>query len=256
MPSGICRIPLGRIRLSPNHARSRFDEDAIAALAASIRRCGLLSPLLLRRRGAGEYELIAGARRWLALQRLGCTEADAVILAAYDGDCALLSLIENIQREDLHFLDEARACRRILDRQGLTQEALAALLGRSPSALANRLRLLKLADGVQAAIMDSGLSERHARALLPLRNAEDQLALLRLAAGEKWSVRRLEAQVQQKLKPSPAQLKPPRIRDRRLVVNAFRDTLRRLKQAGVAASSRIEDREDGYDIIISISKNN
>ena len=115
MPSRITTIPLSRILPAPQHVRSSFDKASIAALAESIRRFGLLSPLLVRRRSAGEYELIAGARRLQALKSLGCREAEAIVLIAYDGDCTLISLIENIQREELHFLDEARACRRLLE---------------------------------------------------------------------------------------------------------------------------------------------
>lgn len=255
MPARITRIPIDRIHPAADHVRSRVDEDAIAALAASIRRCGLLSPLLVRRLGSGEYGLVAGLRRLLALKQLGCREAETVILAAYDDECTLLSLIENIQREELHYLDEARACRRLLNGQGFTQEALAAVLGRSPSALANRLRLLKLADEVQAALMENLLSERHARALLRLTDAEAQLELIHQAVMHKWSVRQLEAQVEKRLKSSSSPVRMPRIRDQRLVVNAFRDTLRRLSQIGVTASSRVVEREYDYDIIITVSKN-
>ncbi len=254
MPSRITLLPIDRIHPSPAHARRQADEAAIAALAASIRRCGLLSPLLVRRRCAGEYELIAGFRRLLALKQLGCREADAVILAAYDSDALLISLIENVQRENLHYLEEARACRNILHAEGLRQEELAAVLGRSPSALANRLRLLKLDGTVQAALTESALTERHARALLQLADADAQLQLVHAAAARKWSVRRLEAEIQKHLQAAPAPRKAPCIRDKRLVVNAFRDTLHKLREAGVAASSRVEEREDAYDIIITISK--
>lgn len=255
MPSRITTLPIDRIHPSPDHARKQADADAITALAASIRRFGLLSPLLVRRRCAGEYELIAGFRRLLALRQLGWPEADAVVLAAYDGDCILLSLVENIQREELHYLEEARACRRVLDAQGFTQEELAAILGRSPSALANRLRLLKLSQEVQTALQASSLTERHARALLRLKNPQQQLQLAHEAEKRKWSVRRLEAQVEKQLQPSPVPVKSLHVRDQRLVINAFREILRRLRGVGVTASSRVEEREDAYDIIVTVSKN-
>lgn len=254
MPSRITTIPLSRILPAPQHVRSSFDKASIAALAESIRRFGLLSPLLVRRRSAGEYELIAGARRLQALKSLGCREAEAIVLIAYDGDCTLISLIENIQREELHFLDEARACRRLLDEQGLTQEELAAVLTRSPSALANRLRLLKLSEPVQAFIRKSSLSERHARALLRLSAEETQLALAHQCAADKWSVRRLEAEIEKNLRPAPILREIPKLRDKRLVVNAFRSTIRKLRQVGVEASSRVVEKEDCYEIIVTVHR--
>lgn len=254
MPARIVRIAVDLIHPGPWQPRSSFDSASIAALATSIQRFGLLSPLLVRRRSAGEYELIAGARRLLALRQLGCSEADAIILAAYDGDCGLIALIENIERENLHFLEEARACRRLLDEQGLSQEALAAVLGRSPSALANRLRLLKLDGELQAYIPGSGLTERHARALLRLADAAAQLKLAQQAAECKWSVRQLEMQVEKRLQVPAPPTEAPRIRDNRLVVNAFKNTLKKLRQVGVEASSRIVEREDSYDIIVTVQK--
>ena len=140
----IARIELSRIAASPYQPRRSIDDASIQELAESIKRFGLLSPLLVRRCTAGEYELIAGERRLRALKELGWTHADAIVLSAYDRDCALIGLIENLEREDLHYLDEAEACRRILHEHGLTQEELASILSMSPSALANRLRLLRL----------------------------------------------------------------------------------------------------------------
>ncbi len=161
--------------LSPNPAQPRrtFSEAAIDALAESIREHGLLSPLLVRRVGPGKYELIAGERRLRALKKLGRTRAEAIIVAAYDMQSAILALIENIQREQLHFLEEARACRAILDSEGMPQEELARQLGRSPSALANRLRLLHLTAETQQAVVETGLTERHARALLAVTDAQN-----------------------------------------------------------------------------------
>ena len=251
--SSISRIPLKSILPNPNRARSRFDEASIAALAESIRRFGLLSPLLLRRRTADSYELIAGERRLRALQSLCCTHADAIVLHAYDRDCALISLVENLEREDLHFLDIALSCRRILSEDGISREELCAVLGCSTAALSNRLRLLKLGSAVQACIREHGLSERHARALLKLPDAQSQLDFARRAAQQKWSVRHLEAQIE-KLPDRKAELPKPRIRDQRLIINAFKDTLQRLGRIGVQAESRLEERETEYDIIITIKK--
>ncbi len=251
----ITRIELNRIAPNPYQPRRAADEEALRELAESIRRFGLLSPLLVRRTSGSGYELIAGERRLRAMELLGWSSADAIVLGAGDRDSALIALIENLQREELHFLDEAEACRRILREQGLTQEELSAALGRSPSALANRLRLLHLGRSVKNYIREEQLSERHARALLRLEREADQLRLARCAAQQKLSVRQLEAQIDALLRekrgatPSPA---AGLVRDSRLVINALKDTVRQLKRIGVPASSRVEAHEDYYDVIVTV----
>ena len=251
----VTRIELSRIAPSPCPTRCASDADALRDLAESIRRFGLLSPLLVRRVDANGYELIAGERRLQAMALLGWNSADAIVLGADDRDSALIGLIENLQREELHFLDEAEACRRILREHGLTQEELAAALGRSPSALANRLRLLRLGRNVRSCIREGQLSERHARALLRLERENDQLRLARCAVQKKMSVRQLEAQIDELLRErKPAAPCPAAglMRDSRLVINALKDTVRQLKRIGVPASSRVEAHEDYYDIIVTI----
>lgn len=252
----VSRVELGRIAPNPRQCRRSVNESALRELADSIRRFGLLSPLLVRRSANGCYELIAGERRLRALQMLGCTHADAVVLNASDRDSALMALIENLQREELHYLDEAEACRRILAEHDLTQEELAAVLGKSAPALANLLRLLRLPKAVRCAVREGALSQRHARALLKLRNEAEQLELARLATQQSWSVRQMEAQVEALLR-APAAPGAPRpasmlLRDSRLVINALKDTVRQLKRIGVPASSRVEAHEDHYDIIVTI----
>ena len=251
----IVRIELASIQPNPYQPRRSFDGDELQALADSIQEFGLLSPLLVRRKGVSNYELIAGERRLRAMELLGWSHADAIITAAYDRECALIGLIENLQREDLHFLDEAEACRRILHEYGMTQEELASTLSRSPSALANLLRILRLNRSVRSCIRENGLSERHARALLRLKSEQQQLDLARRAAQEQLSVRQLESLIDQqnpKKKPIPARLPAGLIRDNRLVINALKDTVRQLKRIGVAASSRVEDHQDHLDIIVTI----
>lgn len=249
------RIPLRSILPSRYQPRQSFSEESIASLAESIRLHGLLTPLLVRRIDAEQYELIAGERRLRALDLLGRTHADAIVLSAYDRDCALLALIENLQRENLHYLDEAAAYRRILDEHDVTQEQLAQTLSLSASALANRLRLLKLPDAVRAFVRESGLSERHARALLRLSDESAQLRLAREAADRRMSVKQLESRIGQLLRAavSPAEPRVSRVvRDNRIVINAVLDTVRELNRIGVQAAGRVEEREDAVDVIVTI----
>ena len=249
------RIPLRSILPRPYQPRQSFSEESIASLAESIRLHGLLTPLLVRRIDAEQYELIAGERRLRALDLLGRTHADAIVLSAYDRDCALLALIENLQRENLHYLDEAAAYRRILDEHDVTQEQLAQTLSLSASALANRLRLLKLPGAVRAFVRESGLSERHARALLRLSDESAQLRLAREAADRRMSVKQLESRIGQLLRAavSPAEPRVSRVvRDNRIVINAVLDTVRELNRIGVQAAGRVEEREDAVDVIVTI----
>ena len=252
---GIARIPVARIQPGPMQPRRSFAPEAIAQLADSIRLHGLLSPLLVRPAGDGSYQLVAGERRLRALKLLGRAWADAIVLEGSACDMALIALVENIQREDLHYLDVAAACRRILDRHPITQERLAASLSCSPSALANRLRLLKLSPRVQGVLREGGLGERHARALLRLEQEADQLALARLAIEKRMSARQLEACVEQRLAPPARSERPVRraVRDNRLVINALMDTVRQLKRIGVPVTSRVEEGEGCVNVIVTIS---
>ena len=250
----ILRVPLRSILLNPQQPRQRFSPDSIAELAESIRLHGLLSPLLVRSLGGEQYQLIAGERRLRALEALGRAWAEVIALPADDCDCALIALVENLQREDLHYLDMAAACRRILDLQPITQERLAASLCCSASALANRLRLLKLSPQVQDALRRQGLSERHARALLKLDSEADQLALVHLAGEKRLNVAQLEACVAQQQRPPVRKgRKVCRVvRDNRIIINALLDTVRELNRIGVQVTSRIEERPDHIDVIVTI----
>ena len=254
-PSGrtIARIPIESICESPFQPRRTFPESSIRERAESIRLHGQLTPLLVRRIDAGQYELIAGERRLRALTLLQRSHADAIVLSAFDRECALLALVENLQREDLHFLDEAESCRNILIEHSITQEQLARSLSISPSALANRLRLLKLTEEVRTAIRSTGLSERHARALLRLNNPSRQLELIRECAEKHLSVKQLESRISQRDRAQPPHPPvSPIIRDNRIIINAVLDTVKELNRIGVSVESRVEERDDGVEVIVHI----
>ena len=248
------RVPLRDIRPDPAQPRRLFPREGIEALADSIRLHGQLSPLLLRVSPDGQgYRLIAGARRLMALKRLGRTWAEAQVLPADDLESGLIALLENLQREDLHYLDVAAACRRLLDTQPISQAGLAAGLSISPSTLANRLRLLKLPASVRDLLRRSDLSERHARALLGLPDEAAQLFLARQAAEQGLSVAQLEARVAHA--PQRERRSPPLgrlLRDSRMVVNALMHTVKELVRIGVPVRSRVEEGPDRIDVIVTI----
>lgn len=254
-PSGrtITRIPLSSICTSPFQPRRTFHETSIADLAESIRIHGLLTPILVRRIAADQYELIAGERRLRALKMLNCQTAESIVISAYDCDSALMALVENLQRENLHYLDEAEACRSILDANSLTQEQLAQSLSVSPSALANRLRLLKLSPEVRSSLRENSLSERHARALLKVSDPAVQQQLIRDCAALHLSVKQLESRISRMLKtPAPQPHVSRIIRDNRIVINAVLDTVKELNRIGVHVESRVEEYTDGVEVIVRI----
>lgn len=252
-PHAIVRIELDRIVPGPHQPRSEFPEASIRRLADSISRCGLLSPLLLRRIGAGRYEIIAGERRYRAMRMLQWTETDAVILRAYDADCAVISLVENLQRQQLHFLEEAAAFRALIETHGFTQETLARLAGRSSSAIANLLRLLKLPDAVLTMLPGSGLTERHARALLALEEPAAALEAAQIASERHMTVRQLEEYIAGCRRRTRRNMQTaPKFRDNRIVINALLDTVRELKRLGIQAEARVQEQDAGIDVIVSI----
>ena len=251
----LTRVRLQEIEPNPMQPRRVFSENAIIELAGSIRRYGLLSPLIVRRTEAG-YELIAGERRLRALRLLGEEETDAVVMTACDRESALIALVENLQRENLSFFEEAEAYQALVTEQGLSREELAGKLNRSPSAVANRLRLLKLPASVRAGISANGLTERHARALLRLSSEEEQLEALSRAVRHQMNVRGLEQLIERMLRERAASHPQVRgvYRDHRIFVNAMMNTVRTLQESGAGVTSRVVERGDGVEITVIIPR--
>ena len=250
-------IPLGRIRPNPQQPRRSFDEEGLAELAASIRSCGILQPLTVRRAGEG-YELVAGERRLRAARIAGLREVPCLVAQVGEEDSALLALMENLQRRDLDCWEEAQAIARLISRYGLSQEESARRLGRAQPTVANKLRLLRLPEDVRALLRENGLTERHARALLRLQDPEVQ----RRAAGDMvrrgMNVAQAEAYVEKLLQ--SAQVTPPRgrstyiIKDVRLFLNSVDRGLHLMRQAGVDAGWNRQDTDREILLTIRIPK--
>lgn len=184
-------IPVGKIRPNPYQPRREFDSGELASLAFSIKTDGLLQPLTVRQVG-DSYELIAGERRLRACIMAGLEAVSCVVMDVTERNSALLALVENIQRKDLNFFEEAHAIAKLIELYGMTQEDAAVRLGYAQSTLANKLRLLKFSDAEQSMISEKGLSERHARALLRLNNSEKRIEAISKIAREHLSVERSE----------------------------------------------------------------
>src|SRR3984885_5712003 len=185
-------IPVDMVDPSPNQPRHAFDEDSLVSLAGSIRASGVLQPVLVRPLPDGRFELIAGERRWRAAQLAGLETIPALVRARDDAESLELALIENMAREDLNPVEEARACAALVEELGLSREEVGLRIGRSRVAVSNLVRLLDLPDEALALLERGELSEGHGRALLLAGDHDARKALARRAAAEQWSVRSLE----------------------------------------------------------------
>ncbi|MCG9098734.1 ParB/RepB/Spo0J family partition protein [Laribacter hongkongensis] len=199
----LATLKISDIRPGRYQPRTHMDEAALAQLADSILAQGVIQPVVVREIGLGEYELIAGERRWRAARKAGLTEIPAVVRAVPDEAALAIALIENIQREQLNALEEAHGIQRLIDEFGMTHERAAAALGRSRSAVSNLLRLLHLAEPVQDLVYAGKLDMGHARALLPLP-VLDQIDMARDIADRGLSVREVERRAQARLSESSA----------------------------------------------------
>jgi len=227
--TALLRIPVDRVRPNPFQPRQQFDDTELEELASSIRANGLLQPIVVRAKGA-EYELVAGERRLRAAQRAGLQEIPAIVRQVGDHEALELALIENLQRSDLNPIEEARAYERLRDEFGLTQEQIAARVGKRRSTIANALRLLRLPQDLQDELAAGRLTAGHARALLSVDSPEEQRRLAREFLRTGASVRDAERRAQ------PARKQLPDANWR-----AVEDELRRLLDTKV----RLLPRRDG-----------
>ena len=242
---------------NPDQPRRYFDPDGLTELAESIRVHGILQPLSVRRKGGGRYELIAGERRLRAAMICGLEQVPCLVLEVSRESSCLLSLIENLQRRDLDFWEEAKALERLISVYGLSQEEAAAKVGKSQSAVANKLRLLRLPPDVLTLLREHGCTERHARALLRLEEPELQRTAARHVAEQGLTVARTEEYVETLLHPAdkPARKKPTFvIKDVRLFLNTVTRGLSMMKSAGVQANCKRQETEDSILLTITIPK--
>ena len=259
----LVEVNVASIHPNPYQPRATFDEESIAELAQSIQQVGLLQPLLVRKVDDG-YELVAGERRLRAVTSLGMEKVACIVQQDIeDESSAMMALIENLQREDLHYLEEAQCYQKLLETYGLTQEELANRLGKSQSSIANKLRLLKLSDEVKAAMSVKRLSERHARALLKLTDDKQRLDAVEKIAEKGLSVKETEQMVEKTLnkaydekqdgaKPRPKLMRI--VRDYRLFMNTINQAVNQLRESGMTVEVEQSDRADGVDIKISVTR--
>ncbi len=198
--AGVTEVSLDEIYPNPNQPRKAFDENAMHDLTNSVREHGVISPIVVCRDGDGKYMIIAGERRYRAARAAGLGTIPAIVRSYTEKEIQEISLIENLQREDLNPIEAAYGMKRLMEEYNLTQEVLAERLGKSRPAIANTLRLLTLSEDVIALVRDGKLSSGHARTLVPVPK-EEQIALAEECVKQGWSVREMERAVKQHLNP-------------------------------------------------------
>lgn len=254
-------VKLSIEKISPNRYQPRtiFDDSKIEELARTIHTHGVIQPIVVRKLDEDHYEIIAGERRYRAMKSLNWTEVPAIIREMNDKETASVALIENLQREELTSIEEAQAYQKLLELHELTQEALAQRLGKGQSTIANKLRLLKLPETIQMAILKRDISERHARALVPVKDEELQLKLLQETIEHDYNVRQLEQRISEILNPKEkaTKAKPRRkaiSRDIRIALNTIRQSLTMVNKTGIHVETEEEEHDEFYQITVKIPK--
>ena len=258
----VVKIPIEKIMPNRYQPRTVFDDDKIEELSRTIHTHGVIQPIVVRPYG-DQYEIIAGERRYRAIKKLEWLEVPAIVRNLNDKETASIALIENLQREELTAIEEALAYQQLLELHSLTQEALAQRLGKGQSTVANKLRLLKLPQFVQTAILNRELTERHARALIAIKDEQLQQQLIQAVKEHDWNVRQLEQQIQNILQPveeveKPKKDKPLRkaiSKDVRIALNTIKQSLSMVTKSGITVKTEEEDTEEYYQITVKIPKN-
>ncbi len=250
-------LPIDSIHPNPAQPRRYFEQAALEELSDSIRRYGILQPLTVRS-GPHGYELIAGERRLRAARLAGLREVPCLLARAAEEESSLLALIENLQRRDLHYFEEAVAITKLITTYGLSQEQAAEKLGKSQSAVANKLRLLRLSPECMTALREHDLSERHARALLRLEGDEERLRALDVIAARGYNVAQTEEYIESLLR--GREVTPPKkqptyiIKDVRIFLNSIRRQLGVMRRAGVDAAVERADTDEEIRVTIRIPR--
>lgn len=255
----IIEIPIIKIRPNKAQPRRLFDEDELVSLSRSIKENGILQPLTVKRASQTEYELIAGERRLRASVMAGLKKVPCIIVRCSDKESAIFALLENLQRSDLGFFEEARGISKLIKKYGLTQEEAAIKLGKTQSTIANKLRLLKLTYEEQEWIINAGLTERHARALLRLKNEEVRREALSRIESQNLNTQQTENLIGIMLNNAPKNTKTTGhskavIKDVRIFVNTINKAVDTMRLAGIDAKSEKTENNNFIEYTIQIPK--
>lgn len=252
----IILLPQEEIYPNPNQPRSRFDFDELEGLAQSIRQNGIIQPIAVRVNSKGNYELISGERRLRASRLVGISQIPCIIMDAGDDKSALFALIENMQRCDLGFFEEASAIEKLIVNFKMSREEVCRKLGKAPPTISNKLRLLKLPEDIRLKITQEGLTERHARALLRLTSRSQLDRALSIITERHLTVSESEKLIEQMLSNDKGRKKPTvkLFKDVRIFVNTLNHAVDTMRRAGIEADSAKSETDEYIEYIVRIPK--
>ena len=252
----IILVPQEEIYPNPNQPRKRFDFDELEGLAQSIRQNGIIQPIAVRINAKGHYELISGERRLRASRLVGITKVPCIIMEANDEKSALFALIENVQRCDLGFFEEAVAIEKLLTDYGMSRDEICKKLGKAPPTISNKLRLLRLPEEIRLKITQENLTERHARALLRLTSESQMQRALSIIAEKRLSVAESEKLIAQLIAndTKPKQPTVKLFKDVRIFVNTLNHAVDTMRRAGIEADSAKSETDEYIEYIVRIPK--
>ncbi len=249
-------LPHENILPNPNQPRVRFDYNELEGLAISVRTNGMLQPINVRKRADGKYELISGERRLRAARMVGMSKLPCVVMDVSDEQSALFAIIENVQRQNLDFFEEAVAIERLMTEYGLSQEEISKKLGKAQSTLSNKLRLLRLPEELRDKISYAGLTERHARALLSLPDNTTRGRVLDIIIERHLTVTESERLINDVLRRKKAKKKPQMrvYKDMRIFINTLNHAVDVIRKAGIEADTAKSETDEYFEYVIRISK--
>lgn len=251
----VLNIPINFIKQNENQPRKVFNQNTLIELSESIKEYGVLQPISVRRKNTNNYELVAGERRLRASQLAGLLEVPAIVVEMNDTESAVIAMIENLQREDLNYIEEAEGYDRLIKEHNFTQEELAAQIGKKQSTIANKLRVLKLSGVVKEKLIVSGLTERHARSLLKLPDQNSQLEVIDEVIKRELNVKKTEELIEAKLiNKSNEKDKKPKFKwsiNPRIITNTLKQIM---DKNGIEATYTHKEKEDYLEIMVRIPK--
>ncbi|WDV45907.1 nucleoid occlusion protein [Clostridiaceae bacterium M8S5] len=257
----VVQVDIKNIRPNPYQPRKKFSNKSLEELSQSIKQYGVLQPISVRKINEVSYELVAGERRLRASEIAGLDVIPAIVMSMGDRDTAVIALIENLQREDLNFIEEAEGYKSLIDDHGFTQHVLAKQIGKNQSTIANKLRILRLSDEIKKMLIENSLTERHGRALLKLPSEELRIAIINKIIKSELTVKKTEELIKGMLE-DLAKKDEPKVKQNiksminfRIYLNTIRNAFDAIKQSGVDAKYEQIDKGDFVEVTVKIPKN-
>ncbi|MBR5234115.1 MAG: ParB/RepB/Spo0J family partition protein [Clostridia bacterium] len=252
----ILLVPTDQIIPNPSQPRKTFNQNELECLASSIKNNGIIQPLVIRKKENDKYELISGERRLRAAGMVGLETVPCVLMSVSDSDSALFAIIENIQRDNLNFFEEAESIHRLMTEFNMTQDEISKKLGKSQSYFSNKIRLLKLPPDLRAVILENSLTERHARALLKLKSDVDRFKAILFIIENNLNVTETDKYIESIINPVQIKSKPKfkKLKDIKIFINTINHAVDTMRKAGIKADSEKHETSEYLEYVIRIEK--